>query len=91
MKKWTEIEKINIGDVVLRSNGLKAKPSEIEVLSIKVFETYAIMTWKWRLSKDTYYSTDFRKSTNMADYGSWHDLTSQQWNLNTLTHAAQKP
>ena len=81
MKKWTQIEEINAGDVVLRSNGLKAKPFEIEVLSIKVSGTYAIMTWKWKSSKDSYYSTDFRKSTNMIDYGSWHDLTSQQWEL----------
>ena len=81
MKKWTQIEEINAGDVVLRSNGSKSKPSEIEVLSIKVSNTYAIMTWKWKLSKDSYYSTDFRKSTNMIDYGSWHDLTTQQWEL----------
>lgn len=81
MKKWTQIEEINAGDVVLRSNGLKAKSSEIEILSIYVSGSYAIMTWKWNLAKDFYYSTDFRKSTNMIDYGSWHDLTSQQWEL----------
>jgi len=81
MKKWTQIEEINAGDVVLRSNGLLAKPSEIEVLSIKVRGTYALMTWKWKGSANSYYSTDFRKSTNIADYGFWHDLTSQQWEL----------
>jgi hypothetical protein len=81
MKKWTQIEEINSGDVVLRSNGLKAKPSEIEVLSIEVNSTYALMTWKWKNSTKHYYSTDFRKSTNIADYGFWHDLTSQQWEL----------
>lgn len=81
MKKWTQIEEINAGDVVLRSNGLKAKPSEIEVLSIKVSGTMAYMTWKWKGSVNSYYSTDFRKSTNIADYGFWHDLTSQQWDL----------
>lgn len=82
MKKWTQIEEINTGDVVLRSNGLKAKPSEIKILSIEINGTYAIMTWKWNLATDIYYSTDFRKSTNHIDYGSWHDLTSQQWSLN---------
>ena len=81
MKKWTQIEEINAGDVVLRSNGLKAKASEIEVLSIKINGTMAWMTWKWKGVTSHYYSTDFRKSTNVADYGFWHDLTSQQWEL----------
>jgi len=81
MKKWTQIEEINAGDVVLRGNGLKAKPSEIEVLSIKVSGTIAQMTWKWKGAANSYYSTDFRKSTHIADYGFWHDLTTQQWDL----------
>jgi hypothetical protein len=81
MKKWTQIEEINAGDIVLRSNGLLAKPSEIEVLSIRVSGTMAWMTWKWKSATDSYYSTDFRKSTNLIDFGSWHDLTSQQWSL----------
>jgi hypothetical protein len=86
MKKWTQIEEINAGDVVLRSNGLKAKPTEIEVLSIRVSGNMAYMTWRWKNANSSYYSTDFRKSTNIADYGSWHDLTSQQWELkNKLT------
>ena len=79
MKKWTQIEEINAGDVVLRRNGLKAKPSEIEVLSIKINGTMAYMTWKFKLAKDSYFSTNFRKSTNVMDLGMWHDLTSQQW------------
>ena len=81
MKKWTQIEEINAGDVVLRSNGLIAKASEIEVLSIKINGTMAWMTWKWKGATDNYYSTSFRKSSNFADYGFWHDLTSQQWQL----------
>lgn len=81
MKKWTQIEEIESGDIVLRSNGLKAKPSEIEVLSIEKSDTYSVMTWKWKSATDSYYSTNFRKSTNFIDYGSWHDLTSQQWKL----------
>lgn len=81
MKKWTQIEEINAGDVVLRSNGLLAPPSEIVIMSLEVSNTYAIMTWRWNADTNSYYSTDFRKSTNMIDYGSWHDLTSQQWDL----------
>jgi len=81
MKKWTQIEEINAGDVVLRSNGGLAKPSEIEVLSIRVNGTMAWMTWKWKKATDSYYSTSFRMSTNDIDYGFWHDLTSQCWDL----------
>lgn len=81
MKKWTQIEEINAGDVVLRGNVLLAKPSEIVIMSLKVSDTYAIMTWRWKTDTNSYYSTDFRKSTNMVDCGSWHDLTSQQWDL----------
>ena len=81
MKHWTQIEELNAGDAALRSNGLKARPSEIKIISIKVIGTYAIMTWKWNSATDHYYSTDFRKSTAFVDYGSWHDLTSQQWKL----------
>lgn len=81
MKKWTQIEEINAGDVVLRSNGLIAPPSEIEVLSIRVQGTMAWMTWKWTKATDSYYSTSFRMSTNDIDYGFWHDLTSQLWEL----------
>jgi len=81
MKKWTQIEEINAGDVVLRDNGGLAKPSEIEVLSIRVDGTMAWMTWKWPKAKNSYYSTSFRMSTNLIDYGFWHDLTSNQWEL----------
>lgn len=81
MKKWTQIEEINAGDVVLRSNGLKSNSSEIDVLSIRVSGNMAYMTWKWKNATNNYYSSDFRKSTNIADYGFWHDLTSQQWKL----------
>jgi len=80
MKKWTQIEEINAGDIVFRSNGI-AKPSEIEVLSIQVNGSYARMTWKWKNSNNSYYSTNFRKLDNLADYGFWYDLTSQQWEL----------
>lgn len=81
MRRWTQIEEINVGDVVLRSNGLLAPPSEIVILSLHVAVTYAVMTWRWNADTNHYYSTDFRKSTNMIDYGSWHDLTTQQWSL----------
>jgi len=83
MKNWTQIEELNAGDIALRSNGLKARPSEIKVLSIKVMGNYANMTWKWNSVTDHYYSTDFRKSTALIDFGSWCDLTSQQWKLET--------
>lgn len=79
MKTWTQIDEIQPGDFVLRSNGLKAKPSQVKVLSLKNMGTYARMTWTWSDSSDHYYSTDFRKSTGIADYGLWHDLTTQQW------------
>jgi hypothetical protein len=75
MKKWTQIEQINSGDIVQHYYG------EIEVLSIRVNNTMAYMTWKWKNAKNHYYSSDFRKSTNFIDYGFWHNLTSQQWKL----------
>jgi len=81
MKKWTQIEEINAGDVVLRSNGLLAPPSEIVIMSLEVAITYAVMKWRWNADTNLYYTSDFRKSTNMIDYGSWHDLTTQQWGL----------
>lgn len=81
MKKWTQIEEINTGDVVLRSIGLLAPPAEIVIISLELSNNYATMNWRWNTDTNYYYSTDFRKSTNMIDYGSWHDLTSQQWDL----------
>ena len=81
MEKWNQIEAIKVGDIVRKGNGLNCPDSELEVLSIKVDKTYAIMTWKWLNSSTSYYSTDFRKSENMIDYGFWHDLTSQQYSL----------
>ena len=74
MKKWTQIEQINAGDIVQHPYG------EIEVLSIRVINTIAYMTWK-QPKANHYYSSDFRKSTNFIDYGFWHNLTSQQWKL----------
>ncbi len=84
MNKWTQIEEISAGDIVLRRNGLKSKPSEIKVLSIRINGDMAYMTWQWKSASGTYFSTDFRKSTNFIDYGSWHNLTSQQWDLESI-------
>lgn len=81
MKKWNEIEGIKAGDIVLRPNGLYAKPSQIEVLSIRISGTMAYMTWRWSKDSVNYFSTDFRKSINLIDYGLWHDLTTQMWSL----------
>jgi len=75
MKQWTQIEEIHAGDVVLRGK------SEIEVLSIRVYNDYALMTWKRKNATNSCFLTDFCKSTNIADYGLWHSLTSQQWKL----------
>ena len=82
MKKWTDIESIKAGDIVLRSLGLLAKPSKIEVLSIEISGTMAWMTWKWHNNTSSYYATSFRKSTNLIDYGFWHDVISNQYDLN---------
>lgn len=79
MKRINDIENIVPGEYVLRSSGLKSKMSQIYIISVRIVETMAWVSWSWSKDSDNYFSTDFRKSENIADFGMWHDLTTQNW------------
>lgn len=70
-----DMKSVKAGEIV---NG---KFKNIYIRSIRVNGNIAFVNWSFSENSDSYFSTDYRKSENIADYGIWHDLTTQQWNV----------